>query len=134
MIEMQLKRGIIISALQADYRMMNGYVCGFAPGGEFRAFSPVVLWALPTVLLSKAFSLFSFSCLCTFSRFVIYLQAESLTHHNLGQRSRSEHHTSTGQRAVRSKCTALRSTRPGPGWLLISNHQHSHPAMLQKII
>jgi hypothetical protein len=88
--EMQLIRGIIISALQSESRMMDGYLRGPAPGWELRAFSPVILWTLPIVLLSKAFSLFSFSCLRMFGRFAVYLQDESQTHHNhnLGHRPR----------------------------------------------
>lgn len=115
--EMQLKRGIIISAFQADCRMMVGYVGGPAPGGEFRAFSlvmlwalligllslvilwalpifllsPVMLWALPIVVLSKAFSLLGCSAMCQLRTLLISPQAESLIHHNLGHRPRSAH-------------------------------------------
>lgn len=84
--EMQLKRGIIISAFQADYRMMVGNVRGSVPGGEFRAFSPVMVWALPIVLLSKAFSLLGYSAVYLVRALLISPQAESLPYHNLGHR------------------------------------------------
>ncbi|MFW5831720.1 MAG: hypothetical protein ACOCVA_05685, partial [Prolixibacteraceae bacterium] len=48
-----------------------------------KAFSLFMLWTLFIVVLSKAFSLFGFWCLRMFGRFTIYLQAESLTYHNL---------------------------------------------------
>jgi hypothetical protein len=50
---MQLIRGFIISAFQDDYRMMAGFAGGPAPGVEFRAFSPVMLWAMPIVLVPR---------------------------------------------------------------------------------
>jgi len=148
--EMQLKRGIIISAFQADYRMMVGNVRGSVPGGEFRAFSPVMLWALPIVLLSKAFSLLGYIAvyqflMLPFSRIIAHTkclispQAESLTYHNPGHRPGSGCPSRSGHRprlsATRSKPTASRSTRRlGSEHLLMPNHQHRHYTLLQKII
>jgi hypothetical protein len=111
MMQLKKEKKKIIPALQADYRMMmDDYLRGPAPGGELRAFSPVMLWALPIVLLSKAFSLlgfsavhqlralsnllykaFCFSPIAAHQRRSISSQAESLIHHNLGHRPRSAH-------------------------------------------
>ncbi|SHJ31696.1 hypothetical protein SAMN05444280_11627 [Tangfeifania diversioriginum] len=154
--EMRLKRAIIISAFQADYQMMVGNVSGPAPGGEFRAFSPVMLWAMPIVLLSKAFSLLGYRAVYLVRVLSISLQAESLTYHNLGHRPRPGNHSRpdpylmsthlymaarsfmTVHRprlsATRSKRTAARSAcRSGSEHLPISNYHYGYPAMLQKI-
>lgn len=88
---MQLNKGNTFSALQADYRMMAGYVRYSMTDGEFRAVSPVMLWALPIVLLSKAFSLLGCSAVYLVRAISSSSQAESLTYHNLGHRPRSGH-------------------------------------------
>jgi hypothetical protein len=75
---MQLNKGNTLSAFQADYRMMVGNVRGSVPDGEFRAFSPFMLWALPIVLLSKAFSLLGCSAVYLVRAMSISSQAESL--------------------------------------------------------
>lgn len=118
--EMQLIRGIIMSALQADYRMMAGYAGVTALGREFRAFSPLVLWTLPIVVLSlvilwtlpivvlcKAFSLLSYSAVNLVRVLSISPQTESLIYHNLGHRPRSGHRSKLC--ATHSKPTVSRS-------------------------
>lgn len=85
--EMQLITGIFISALQADYRMMVGYLQNPVAEEEIRAFSPDMLWTMPIVMLSKAFSLLS--CIAVHqTRMPFPPQAESLPYHNLGHRPR----------------------------------------------
>lgn len=94
---MQLYRRIIIYAFQSDCRMIGGYLRMPVLGGEFRAFSPVMLWTLPIVLLSKAFSLFCCSVLSRLQMLLIFPQAESLIYHNLGHRPRSGQRPGTEQ-------------------------------------